>query len=384
MNNFNFKKTIQKINKLYSDNRLEASKARLSKVWNRIFPEDRVPFIFNNYIEGMENDFNLNYYEANYNDELLLYYGLKLIENHAFLNDDYIPTLFPGCRQALIPSMFGAEEKLIDQHYWVEPVISNLKDIDRITSTEPVRSKLYIDFIKRIQFFKKYVKDSIITIHMPDIQGPIDIASLLMGSQNLILAMLDNPDKIHALLEKITGVLFIVIDKLIEITDGEIIQIHAEPIVWVPPGSGFSFSEDLLAVLSPDLYQEYAIPYNNILSKKYGGFFTHSCGSFSHNLKNLLKIKKFIGVNFQVTEQDIYEVLKVLGNKAFLVCGWADTVKYIDWSPEEHIINSIKAIKKYRSPSLILIPTYSDLEGTGQDKQKLIELNKLALELSTI
>ena len=66
------------------------------------------------------------------------------------------------------------------------------------------------------------------------------------------------------------------------------------------------------------------------------------------------------------------------------MCGWADTVKYIDWSPEEHIINSIKAIKKYRSPSLILIPTYSDLEGTGQDKQKVIELNKLALELSTI
>ena len=380
----NFKETVKKINKLYSENRLESSKARLTKVWNGIFPEDRVPFIFNNYIEGQDDDFILNYYEGNYSDESLLYYGLKLIEDHAFIDDDYIPTLFPGCRQAMIPSMFGAEEEFKGQHFWAKPIISNFNDIDRLTSTKPVISKLFKDFIKRIQFFKKYVKDSIITIHMPDLQGPTANAALLMGSQNLILAMNDNPDKIHALLEKITEALFIVVDKLIEITNGEIIQIHAEPIVWIPPGNGFSFSEDLLAVLSPDYYKEFAIPYNNILSKKYGGFFSHSCGSFNHNLKNLSKIEKFIGVNFQVTEQDIYEALKVLGNKAFLVCGWSDIAKKIDWSPEEHIINSTKAIKKSRSSSLILVPTHSDLKGTGQDKQKVIELNKLSLESSKI
>lgn len=386
MNNIEFKKIIQNINGLYSEDKLEASKERLRKVWNKTFPIDRVPFVFNDFIEGMDNDFIFcDYYEAKYDYETHLYYGLKLIENHTFLEDDYIPTLFPGVRQALIPSIFGAKEKLKDYHYWVEPVVSNLKDIEQITAIKPIKSKLFKDFISRILFFRKYVKDSVITIHMPDMQGSIDIASLLLGTENLFYAMIDKPDNIHVLLDKITNILCIVIDKLLEITDGEIIPIHAEPIVWVPPGKGFSFSEDLLAVISPDLYQEFAIPYNNILSKKYGGFFSHSCGSFSHNLNNLLKIDGFIGVNFQVTEQDLYKVLEIFGNKALLVCGWGDTVKYIDWSPEEYIRKSFKAVKKYKAPSVIMIPTFFEsVDFKASNKFELIKLNKLALEISKI
>lgn len=380
------KELVKKIDSLYPLERIEVSKKRLSNVWNRQYPTDRIPFVFGDYFSKLDNDFNwYSYYEARYSKEKHLYYGLKLIENRSFVNDDYIPTIFPGCRQALIPSMFGAKERLRDYHYWVEPVIKNVKDINSIEFNKPTECQLFKDFVNRILFFKKNLKGSIITIHMPDIQGPLDVASLLLGTENLIMGMIDYPKEVHSLLEKITSVLSETVDSFLDVSKGELIPFHAEPNVWIPQGPGFSFNEDLLAVLSPYLIEEFAIPYYNILSKKYGGFFTHSCGSFSQNLKNLLKIDGFIGINFQVTEQNIYEILEIFGSKALLVCGWADTVKYIDWSPEEHIRNSFKAVKKYRTPSIIMIPAFFESEGfKNVGKDRLIELNKLAIEMSKI
>ena len=98
-----------------------------------------------------------------------------------------------------------------------------------------------------------------------------------------------------------------------------------------------------------------------------------------------MDIEGFIGVNFQVTEQNLYDVLEVFGDKAFFVCGRADTVKYIEWSPEEHIENSFAVIKKYKAPAVVLVPSYFESQGlTILSKDKILELNRLALEKSKV
>ena len=377
---------IKGINSLYINKKLDTAQERLSIVWNKQYPKDRIPFVFGDYFPEPDNGFDwYDYYEAKYSKEKHLFYGLKLIENRAFIDDDYIPTLFPGCRQALIPSMFGAKEKLRDYHFWVDPVIKNIRDINSIEHIRPKESQVFMNIYNRILFFRENIKGSLVTIHMPDIQGPVDIANVLLGTENLMMSMFDKPKEIHSLLEKITLILMETVDLLLDVSEGELIPFHAEPNVWVPGEQGFSFNEDLIAILSPDLFKEFALPYYNILSKKYGGFFTHSCGSFTQNLKNLLKINGFIGINFQVTEQDIFETLKVFTNKAVVVCGWADTVKYIDWSPEDHIRNTFSAIKKYKSPGVVMIPVYFESEGFAvADKSRIKEMNKLANELSKI
>lgn len=382
----NLKESVKRIEYLYSKDRLDVSKKRLETVWNREYLADRIPFVFTDYLEGLNDSFNWNdYYEAKYDYKTHLYFGIKLIENHSFLNDDYIPAVSPGCRQALIPSMFGTREILGDYHFWVEPLGKSIDEVCNIIPIKPEKSQVFKDTLNRILYFIDFLKDSIISIHIPDLQTPLDIASMIMGTENLIIAMVDKPEKVHILMNNIVNTLIQAVDFLIKASSNFLTPFHPEPTVWVPKGKGISFSEDLLAVLSPKLYEEFGIPYNNILSGKFGGFFTHSCGRFTQNLSNLLKIDNFIGINFQVTEQDLYKTLEVLQNKAFLVCGWADTVKYINWSPEEHIKNSFEAVKKYKTPSVIMIPAFfesQDFENPGKDR--MIELNRLALENSII
>ncbi|MGC8778258.1 MAG: hypothetical protein ACP5Q4_06225, partial [Candidatus Caldatribacteriaceae bacterium] len=74
-------------------------------------------------------------------------------------------------------------------------------------------------------------------------------------------------------------------------------------------------SEDLLALLSPKLYREFALPYLTRLSQTFGGVFIHSCGNFVHNLPVLREVKGLRGVNFGATETPVEEVLRVLGGE---------------------------------------------------------------------
>ncbi|MFH1929206.1 MAG: hypothetical protein ABIK79_13690 [Chloroflexota bacterium] len=82
---------------------------------------------------------------------------------------------------------------------------------------------------------------------------------------------------------------------------GDFIPLHL-PFVWMPDGYGIGVSEDLLALISPPLFEEFALPYNNRLSEEFGGLVIHSCGNFVHNLDGLAKIKDLRAINFGATE----------------------------------------------------------------------------------
>ena len=57
-----------------------------------------------------------------------------------------------------------------------------------------------------------------------------------------------------------------------------------------------------LAVLSPKLYREFALPYVNEVSEEFGGVFIHSCGNILHQLDNLAQVHNLRGLNFGVSE----------------------------------------------------------------------------------
>jgi len=66
------------------------------------------------------------------------------------------------------------------------------------------------------------------------------------------------------------------------------------------PGANFPcISEDIglcladdtpLIMLSPSMYEEFALPYNSRIGEAFGGVHLHSCGDYRHNLDNILKI----------------------------------------------------------------------------------------------
>ena len=79
--------------------------------------------------------------------------------------------------------------------------------------------------------------------------------------------------------------------------------------VWGPDADGVSIADDLLAVVSPQLYAEFGTPYNNRLSDALGGLMIHSCGDVAMNLQNILDHHNLKAVNFQVSENKDYQAL---------------------------------------------------------------------------
>jgi len=51
-------------------------------------------------------------------------------------------------------------------------------------------------------------------------------------------------------------------------------------------------------MLSPEMYREFALPYNCEIGEAFGGVHLHSCGDFSHNIDSLLHITNLRSINF--------------------------------------------------------------------------------------
>jgi hypothetical protein len=98
----------------------------------------------------------------------------------------------------------------------------------------------------------------------------------------------------------------------------EFIPCHYPPL-YLPDGRGLAISDDCLAVVSPKLYEEFALPYVNELSEEFGGIFIHSCGNFVHQLDNLAKVRELRGLNFGATETPFEAIWERFGGKTVVV-----------------------------------------------------------------
>jgi hypothetical protein len=91
------------------------------------------------------------------------------------------------------------------------------------------------------------------------------------------------------------------------------------PAGWSPIGMGLGISDDTWAVISPQFYTEFALPYLNELSKEFSGVFTHSCGSFIHQFDNLEKVSKLRGINFGAAETPCEAIWERFNGKTAIV-----------------------------------------------------------------
>jgi uroporphyrinogen-III decarboxylase len=154
-------------------------------------------------------------------------------------------------------------------------------------------------------------------IQMTDIQSPVDTAYLVWDSIAFMMAMYDHPQEVHYLMRLVTD---LTIDFIREhrARSPEFIPCHY-PDIWLPDGMGVAISDDALAVLSPQTYLEFALPYTNELSEEFGGVFIHTCGNFIHQFDNLKKVRELRGINFGATETPFEAVWDHFNDKTAIV-----------------------------------------------------------------
>jgi uroporphyrinogen-III decarboxylase len=235
------------------------------------------------------------------------------------LRDDYVPAFFPYLGTAIFPSAFGCPVRWFEeQDPWAVSLSS--EDWERLNALpDPTPSAGDLGRVLNNTRAMAAAPQGF-PLRMTDIQGPLGVASLVVGEEQLMIAMYDQPHAVHALLEKITRLLtdFIRTQREIAIAAGrEFIPCHYPPI-WSPDGDGISISEDMVAILSPRLWKEFSLPYINELVDAFGGVFVHSCGDFRHNLPNLRLVRNLTGIDFAASEMSFSAVSDVFAGEAVL------------------------------------------------------------------
>lgn len=286
----------------------------------------------------------------------------------ASYHDDFIPHLQPQMGVGVFASALGCKVTFPpDQMPWTHPVIKAGDPAQKVYELEKptVASGLLDDVLEYAAYFDLKAEHRY-PVAMTDLQGPMDTAYLVWDSCDFMVAMYEHPREVHHLMRLCTD---LTIDFVKEFRGRvkEMVPAHFPP-VYLPDGTGLAVSEDVMAVLSPSLWEEFSLPYLNELSEEFGGVLVHSCGNFEHQIPVLEKVAGLRGINFGVSETRFEAVWDTFGGRTAVIphCSGetlvADFKNAFEWV--EHVL---KAKTTNRGLALMVIPVVGDIHKTSLD-----------------
>ncbi|MCL2163080.1 MAG: uroporphyrinogen decarboxylase family protein [Oscillospiraceae bacterium] len=274
----------------------------------------------------------------------MLKHQIEKIKEHDIndLNDCYEPILFPYYGVPIQASAFGAgyiisstvDPELAPDHY------NTVKNIDYIYSLKKpdlLKDGLCPRVLETIQYFKDNCD---LPISISDTMGPLTVAIQLVGYENFIYWMYDEPEAIHLLMQMVTDVTidWIRIQKrAIGVSDTE--PMYQGGIRSADGFGGAQFCDDEAIILDPDSYCEFVKPYNEQVLCAFGGGIIHSCGDVSHQLDNLKNTKGLTTYNnYSLDNLDASAKLQKgfsEKNIVFMMCDYAVTDERMEAYYEE-------------------------------------------------
>ena len=206
-------------------------------------------------------------------------------------DNDWPPFIQNYCSVVMVPEAFGCEVIFAEdgQQPWAKHAIY---DIEKVWDLKPMRvgeSSVIKRQIEWVDYSQRKLGTEV-PFWTLDIQSPFSVAAQIVEPSELLTACVTHPKEVHHVCKMVT-------EFWIEFMNQHLAQMEHPGF----PGANFpSISENIgiciaddtpLIMLSPQMYREFALPYNSQLSEIFGGSHIHSCGNYSHNLDNLLKIK---------------------------------------------------------------------------------------------
>ena len=246
---------------------------------------------------------------------------LDEIAGQSKLRGDLVPALTPTLGVIAIPSAFGAEVVWWENDF---PAVRPLIGDDRARLRALKKPCVTDGELRRILDTTRVFLDRTegkMPIRLADIQGPLDNAALIMGHTAFLEALITAPREVHALLDMITDLMieFASAERgFVQAAGAEFVPSAFQP--WLADGRGISVANDVAVMLSPELHDEFGVPYLNRLSDAFGGLYIHSCGDWTHLFSSLEKVRGLRGLEFGGSEAPYDKVLARFGGRTVLAC----------------------------------------------------------------
>lgn len=234
--------------------------------------------------------------------EIMLPLQLEGITKTLQADSDWIPFIEPWHGVGVFAEAFGCPFQWQDDDApWSHPIVSNIDQLRAIKKPDIAKSKMLQYILETIRYFDKETGGQIY-MSTTDTQSPLDTASLILDTNFLFYAAMDYPEDLHRLISDIT-------DTIIDFTKMQR-ELMACPITpghnsyCHPKLPGLGLSEDCMAMVGPDFFDEFARPYNERIAKAFSGVAIHSCGVWCQNYEVIKRLEGLVEVDLAIHQQN--------------------------------------------------------------------------------
>ena len=354
------------------EERIKNSKKRINNCFNNKYL-DIIPIIFNfspYYLVKYDKNEIKRYFSNPYS---ALEIHIESIKEHLeYIEDDYVPYLNPFFGVCALSSGFGGLVRFFnDKDPWLETkIINDYKDIDKLKKPDAKSAGLMKMVFNLMKVWKREVKDRI-SIGHTDIQGPVSICIDIMGVEKFFIGIIDDPKRIHNLLEIVTEYIIDCL-KLSYNIIGERNDGYFIADVYIPKGYGkVRISEDNLVFISKEFCRKFLTPYIERIFKEINKGIIHWCGDAYENISEILRMNGITAFNnTSMGDIDIIKKQNNLSIEKGIVFENAIVLPNAEWFKKA---NSI--IRKKNIIHQIIVP--SDKFGISFEGYESISCDKL-------
>ncbi len=203
----------------------------------------------------------------------------------------------------ILPTLFGAELFVMDEELNTLPSVMPLGGQDRILAMldagipeldSGLGGKVLEAGTRYAEIGRTYPRiGRYVYIYHPDLQGPIDVCELLWGS-DIFLALLDVPELVHQCLELVVETYLALMRKWNELAPPR--DTYNSHWGLLMKGA-VCIRDDSAMNLSPDMFGEFIMPYNQKLLNELGGGMGHFCGRGDHFVGHMAQLDGLHAVN---------------------------------------------------------------------------------------
>lgn len=157
-----------------------------------------------------------------------------------------------------------------------------------------------------------------IAIYHPDVQGPMDVAEMVWGS-DIFLAFYDDAPLLRQVLELVTQTYAAFMREWYKLVPAQPLSTH-----WGLMHRGtLMLREDSLMNLSPEIYADFIRPLDQRLFDEFGGGAIHFCGRGDHFIEPMSQMRGLSAINLsQPHLNDMDRIYRFTVDKGMLLLGF--------------------------------------------------------------
>ncbi len=189
-------------------------------------------------------------------------------------------------------------------------------------------------------------------VRLVDVQSPMDIVALIWDKNDFYLAMLETPDAVHALADKVRQLLTAFLDEWFRRYGRNFIAHFPDYYME----GGLTLSEDEVGVVSEAMFTDFFLPELTELSTHFGGLGMHCCANSRHQWANFKKIPGLRLLNIVQPPAIVQEAMTYFG---------PDVVHHHQWMGNEPV---------WERPQQTLANLRAVITASAKDRDEALKL----------